>query len=177
VGKRVNLPLFGEPETKADDDAKPVKKPSIDAARTRLGGRLTGDEGSVAGLTPGVIVTFAAGGARGSARRMPGVVLFVSTSEIHVLMDSVRLRRLRPAEIELHSGSVDVELGRIAADARLFGMLGEGQGIRYADEAGDLVDGKVVEKCRWGALVARDDGSILAVGFRKLWPSTVSGDA
>ena len=32
------------------------------------------------------------------------------------------------------------------------------------------------EKCRYGALVAKDDGAVLAVGFRKLWP-VAHGDA
>jgi len=37
-----------------------------------------------------------------------------------------------------------------------------------------IADGKVVEKCRWGALILRDDGSIVSVGFRKLWPTAGS---
>jgi hypothetical protein len=52
--------------------------------------------------------------------------------------------------------------------------------VRYADDAGALIDGKLIEKCRWGALVARDDGAVVAVGFRKLWPAPAAnrgGDA
>jgi len=39
------------------------------------------------------------------------------------------------------------------------------------------VNGKVVEKCRWGALVLREDGAVVAVGFRKLWPSPTGASA
>ena len=49
--------------------------------------------------------------------------------------------------------------------------------MRYADDDRGLRDAKLVEKCRYGALVARDDGTIVAGGFRKLWPATSSGAA
>src|SRR5690606_38557503 len=109
---------------------------------------------------------------------MPGVVVFASQTEVHVLLDGVRLRRLAPSDLLLHEGGeVAVELERIAGDARLFGQLVEGQDVRYADDTGGLVSGKVVEKCRWGALVLRRDGAVVAVGFRKLWPATSGGEA
>lgn len=66
---------------------------------------------------------------------------------------------------------------KLAAEARVFGGMVEGQAIRYADDAGTLMDGKLIEKCRWGALVARDDGAVVAVGFRKLWPAPAMGGA
>lgn len=69
------------------------------------------------------------------------------------------------------------EIEAIAGDARLFGQIVEGQAVRYADEAGALVQGVVIEKCRWGALVRRLDGVVVAVGFRKLWPAASGGAA
>ena len=80
---------------------------------------------------------------------MPGVVVFASRTEVHVLLDGARLRRLPPAELMIHEGGdVAIELEKIAGDARLFGQLVEGQPVRYADDSGGLVSGKVVEKCR-----------------------------
>jgi len=61
----------------------------------------------------------------------------------------------------------------LLAEVRLFATLKEGQRVRFAEKdgsAGELSVGMLVEKCRYGALVAKDDGRILAVGFRRLWP-------
>lgn len=180
VSKKVNLPLFSDPASVSEPPKVAKKRPSIDAARARLGGRIGDVEPPPPGFAPGVVVTFARGRSAPlrPAERMPGVVVFASRTEVHVLLDGVRLRRLPPTDVALHvGGEVAAELEKIAGDARLFGQLVEGQAVRYADDAGGLVDGKVVEKCRWGALVLRDDGSVVAVGFRKLWPSPTGATA
>jgi hypothetical protein len=162
VPKKVNLPIA-------------TKKPSIEVARSRLGGKL--DAGPPpSGFTPGRIVSFALPG----GRRRAAVVVYAGGDEIHVLLDPIRLRRLQPDEIRAHEGPVDDDMTKLAADAQVFGFLAEGQAVRYADDAGSLVAGKLIEKCRWGALVARDDGAVVAVGFRKLWPAPFAsrgGDA
>lgn len=193
VGKKINLPLFADDvgKTKSSSSSSssqsspPARKPSIDAARSRLGGRPTAIEldGLLPGLAPGVLVTFALS----SGRRLPGVIVFASSVEAHVLLDGIRLRRIAPSELTIHEPAlakenalpdveVSLELTKIAGDARLFGQLTEGQSVRYADDAGVLTDGKVIEKCRWGALVLRDDGAVVAVGFRKLWPIPSQND-
>lgn len=172
----MNMPLFADPVERKTDLGVPRKRPSIDTARSRLGGRAVVEDAPPAGLAPGVVVTFPVS----SGRRMPGVVVFASRCEVHVLLDGLRLRRLPPHDLaphEPHDGEVGTELERLAGDARLFGLLVEGQPVRYVDDAGGLVDGKVVEKCRWGALVLRADGAVVAVGFRKLWPAATGGSA
>lgn len=165
----MNLPVVGE---KAE--AAP-KRPSIEVARTRLGGRL--DAGPPPpGFAPGRVVSFALP----SGRRRTAVVVYAGADEIHVLLDPVRLRRLQPGEIGAAEGAIDDEMTKLAGDAHVFGLLVEGQPVRYTDGGGALVDGMLIEKCRWGALVARDDGAVVAVGFRKLWPAPVAsrgGDA
>ena len=135
------------------------KKPSIDAARTRLGGTALG-HAQPPGLAPGVVVQFEEDG--------EGVVIFASIIEVHVLLDPQRMRRFAPAELAVHEGGHD--LGYLATDAKIFGMLHDGQAIRYAGDDGTMVDGVIAEKCRWGALIQRGDGTVLAIGFRKLWP-------
>lgn len=180
MGKKVNLPLFTDPADASSSEKKELNKkdkkaaaaarsrPSIDSARARLGGRVAETDTPPAGFAPGVLVSFALG----NGRRVPGVIVFASKTEVHVLLDSIRLRRLPPADLSLHEKiTIPIDLEKIAGDARLFGQLVEGESVRYADDGGALVDGKVVEKCRWGALVLRDDGAVIAVGFRKLWPS------
>lgn len=167
MGKKVPLPLFVDPAASPEEKKDvPPKKPSIEAARARLGGRIT-ERDAPPGLAPGVIVSYL----ETQGRRLPGVVIFASTAEVHVLLDSIRLRRFKPNELAAHEGELEIQLEKIAGDARLFGRLVEGEAVRYADEGGVLIDGRVAEKCRWGALVVRDDGSVVAVGFRKLWPS------
>lgn len=172
VGKKVNLPLLDKRESDAPKK-KTGKKPSVEAARARLGGRLVAEDAPPPGLAPGVVVdlTLPSGLLRAA------VVVFAGTKETHVLFDGMRLRRVAPAALSLHEGEVAEELARIAADARLFGMIVEGMPVRYSDDEGKLVDGKVVEKCRWGALVLRDDGAVIAVGFRKLWPAPTGSEA
>lgn len=180
VSKKVNLPLFSDPVFVGTPPKEVKKKPSIDAARARLGGRISEMDMPLAGFVPGTIVSFAyPSRALGERQRMSGVVVFASRSEVHVLLDGIRLRRMSPADVTIvkESDEITAPLEQIAGDARLFGQLAEGQPIRYADDTGSLVTGKVVEKCRWGALVLRDDGAVVAVGFRKLWPITAGADA
>jgi hypothetical protein len=172
VAKKIVLPVLDElTRRERAATAPPKKKPSIDAARARLGGRAKEDaivEGR-ATHAPGMIVR--------TPKAEIGVVVYASARETHVLFDGSRLRRLAPEDVELHEGEAPDELGRVAADARVFFLLVESQSVRYADDAGTLRDGKLVEKCRYGALVLRDDGAIVAVGFRKLWPAPRAADA
>lgn len=146
--KKVVLPVLTEPQ-----------KPSVEAARTRLGGTAQGLP-LPPGLAPGVAVEFAEG---------VGVVLFASLVEVHVLVDPTRMRRLPPGDLAVVA--VPEHLAALAADARLFGLLTAGQAVRYTGDTGALVDGTIIEKCRWGALVRREDAAVVAVGFRKLWPA------
>lgn len=175
MSKKVSLRVL-------DDSPRPAKakalgerrrKPSIDAARDRLGGRILRDDEPPTGLAHGLIVGVASG--RGTV--VPGVIIFATRGEVHVLLDGVRLRRLKPDSVRPFVGDVSFALSRISGDAHLFARLTEGENIRYAGDDGALVEAKVVEKCRWGALVARDDGAVIAVGFRKLWPMDAEGQA
>ena len=178
--KKIVLPLLGELADRAKPAPSPAsrKKPSIDVARARLGGRAKDAGPAPARIAPGTIVRLRA------EPKAIGVVVFASAREAHVLFDRARLRRLGADDVERYerhetdSGdALPAELAPVAADARVFWLLTEGQSVRYADADGALQDGKLVEKCRYGALVLRDDGVIVAVGFRKLWPATATGDA
>jgi hypothetical protein len=174
VGKKINLPLLADAwSTSSSEPAKPVKKPSLDDARNRLGGRTADEEPAPAGIGPGSIVLVAAN----DGEKHVAVVVFANATEIHVLIDGTKLRRVPPRLVELHEGATPSALAKIAADAQVFGSLIEGLPVRYADDMGGLLGGKLVEKCRYGALIVRDDGAVVAVGFRKLWPAATTSAA
>jgi hypothetical protein len=177
VGKKIKLPLLADAwNTRASESVekkKPDKKPSLDDARNRLGGRTTDEKPAPPGIGPGSIVRVVAN----DASKHVAVVVFANATEIHVLIDGTKLRRVPPAAVELNEGVTPNALSKIAADAHVFARLAEGQPVRYADDAGGLLGGKLVEKCRYGALVVRDDGAVVAVGFRKLWPASNAGVA
>ena len=87
MGKKINLPLLPDVwSTRAREAAEPkrvVKKPSLDDARNRLGGRTTDEEPAPPGISPGRIVkVVAAGGGEHVA-----VVVFANADEIHILID------------------------------------------------------------------------------------------
>lgn len=182
MGKKLNLPVvrsvFDRSDTTAEGSAKsgqPSKKdtkPTLETARKRLGGRASdAREPAPAGMMPGQIVTVTTK----SGDAHVGVVLFAGVEAIHVLLqDGVRLKRVRAEDVGPYDGSMPTELDSIATDARVFRMMYEGQSIRYPDDRGSLVGGKLIEKCRYGALVAREDGAVVAVGFRKLWPLAIA---
>ncbi len=177
MGKKINLPLLPDAwstrtrETRGSES--PVKKPSLDDARNRLGGRTTDEEPAPPGIAPGKVVrVFANDGEEHIA-----VVVFANAEEIHILVDGTRLRRVPPPAVHGYEGVTPASLVKIAADAHIFDRLSEGQQIRYADDSGGLLNGKLVEKCRYGALVVREDGAVVAVGFRKLWPASSSSSS
>lgn len=173
MGKKINLPvlpsMFDKSSANASDTPAPGKKPTLESARARLGGSAE-EEASPPGLLPGRLVTF------GEGRR--GIVLYAGTREVHVMLDPMRVKRLAPSQLNVHEGPMPEELRALATDARVFGLLTPGQPVRYATtHGGPLTTGKLVEKCRYGGLVARTDGTVLAVGFRKLWPPPIASEA
>jgi hypothetical protein len=57
----------------------------------------------------------------------------------------------------------------LAQGARVFGTLSDGQRVSFENEAGQVAEGALVEKCRFGAIVLCEDNSLVGVGFRKVW--------
>jgi hypothetical protein len=166
VAKKFNLPMFED--TSAESSTKAAPKPTLEVARQKLGGKRGEEDAPPAGMTPGALVEVTGRAA---------IVLYATGREVHVLLEPKLLKKVSPADLVLREGALPTELASLSADARVFGGLAEGQWVRYADDTGDLREGKLVEKCRYGGLVARTDGAIVAVGFRKLWPATEVGEA
>jgi len=122
-------------------------------AREKLGGR---------------VVSHARGGEIVRVEGRLGVVLWSDESQCDVWIGDDAVKRVVCASVEIFplfggEASSSAELASVAEDARAFAALEEGARVVF-DEA---IAGKLVEKCRWGGLVARDDGRIFAVGFRR----------
>jgi hypothetical protein len=147
VSRKVSIPLTID-----------VLSPRVDAVRKRLGGRAASDAGV------GAIVRLRHASQPGSGV-VAGVVLFAKGDELDVMTDATRVRRTSRSSVEPvdAADAAASELAPIAADARVFAQLREG---------GVLEEGTLVEKCRYGAIVAKDDRALMGVGFRKIWPVT-----
>lgn len=116
-------------------------------AREKLGGRVVshGRAGELVGLD-GVV----------------GVILWSDETTADVWLGDNRTKRANVGSLALdvaHESPLEV----VASDARAFAALEEGGRVVF-----DVtLAGRLIEKCRWGGLVARDDGRIFAVGFRR----------
>ena len=119
---------------------------SLARARERLGGRVAshGRAGEIARV-----------GAQ------PAVVVWSDASECDLWIGDDKIRRVAADAAE--SGEPSAGLAPVADDARAFARLEEGQTVTF-DGA---TPGRLIEKCRWGGLVAIADGRIFAVGFRR----------
>ena len=134
-----------------------AKRPrsTIEAVRARLGGRARTD------LQAGRVVCFLDTGAT-------GVVLFGQGDEVHVFSNAGWVRRTTTDALT----PVDepaADLHEVANDVRVFAALEEGHRVRFQDLAG-IAQGTLIEKCRYGAVVRRDDETVMGVGFRRIWP-------
>lgn len=134
------------------------------AMRDRLGGRVESEAGigELVRLEPAPEMS------------LSGVVLFVQGDDFRVLLPGGTVRRAKADSITALTEPVDEELAALASEVRTFAKLSEGEAIRYRDPKGNLARGTLIEKCRYGALIAKTDGTIMGVGFRKIWPEAGS---
>ncbi len=160
--KKHSLPVIGDlpSSPKGGVANRPAGPPSVDVARKNLGGRgsTSREAGRIVSLASQHGITAV------------GVVLFASATEIDVWLDEGVVRRTQPSQATPFQGVVGDELRKLAGDAHVFGTLREGQRVRYESQKGVVTEGAIVEKCRYGALILREDGKLMAIGFRKLWP-------
>jgi hypothetical protein len=134
--------------------------PSVEVARKRLGGR------AITGPGAGELVTVTT--SLGLTKQ--GAVVFVAGDELDVwIAEDTVMRTSRERTVPLRT-AVPKEMSAVAADARVFASLHEGQRVRYLLAGEDYAEAMLVEKCRWGALLLRDDGTLVGVGFRRVWP-------
>ena len=135
----------------------PAQRPrsTLDAVRARLGGRARTD------LQAGRVVCFLDTGAT-------GVVLFGHGDEVHVFSNAGWVRRTT-SDLLTPVDEPAADLHEVANDVRVFAALEEGNRVRFQDLSG-IAQGTLIEKCRYGAVVRRDDQTVMGVGFRRIWP-------
>jgi len=138
--------------------------PALEEARRKLGGRSL----APSARTPGTLVE----ATLQDGRRLTGILLWASADSCDVWFDDGLARRA-PSETVVARGRPTPEsLVRIEAEVRLFSSLAEGDAVRW-ERAGCIAEGRIVEKCRYGAIVVTRSTRVVAVGFRKLWPARV----
>jgi hypothetical protein len=148
MGRKLALPvLLPEPPM-----------PSVDRIRKRLGGRASTETGA------GDVVTFTTDG----GIHQTGVIIFVRGDELDVYVSDNLVRRIRRAAVKSTDAALAPALIRIAESARVFESLVEGQRVSFASDD-RAHEGILVEKCRFGALVERSDGTIVGLGFQRIW--------
>ena len=137
---------------------------ALEAARRKLGGR------SLAPSTrlPGTLVE----ATLQDGRRLAGIVLWASADSCDVWFDDGLARRARSGAVVARARPTPESLVRIEAEVRIFSALAEGDAVRW-ERSGCITEGRIVEKCRYGAIVVTRTARVVAVGFRKLWPATV----
>lgn len=143
--------------------APPDRRPTVDSVRARLGGRAATEPGA------GELVTVDLG----AGLSQPGVVIFTRGDDVDVWTGEGVVRRARWDVVRPRPGPAPDALAQVAADAAAFAGLFEGQRVKYRADAG-TGEGTLVEKCKFGALVERDDHTIVGVSFRRLWPAEVN---
>lgn len=136
------------------------RAPTIDAVRARLGGRAATESGA------GELVSVDAGGGLSHT----GIVIFTRGDEVDVWTGEGVVRRARWTVVRRLDEPTPDDFAQVAADAAVFGGLTEGQRVRYRHDTG-TDEGTLVEKCKFGALVERDDRTVVGVSFRRLWPA------
>lgn len=152
---KVSLPLVKELE------ARSSAAPSVDAMRSRLGGRLspgtrTGDAGAIVDVETG-----------GGATRT-GVALFGDDGRIDVLLERGLVRRTQRDRFWYSNAPAPLGLERVPGLLRNLVAAEEGEAVRFRSDDGLWHPATLREKCRFGALLEREDGTVMGVGWARL---------
>ena len=144
--------------------------PTAIEMRKRLGGRVAGEPALITSEGPlplGSVVVV--DGARGAPRE--GVLLTVVEGSADIYVEAGLVKRVKAELVMPSRGASPPALAGISESAVVFGSLVEGQEVEIERADGTIVRGTLVEKCRYGSLVELEDGSLLGVGFKKIWPA------
>ncbi len=151
VAKKLSLPLFDD-ITRAAGAA-----PTLARARQKLGGTGTTDARAGTPVRDGTGAI--------------GIVLYAAGDELDVLVGSGGVVRRSTVAQWSTVEAVPSELSTVADSVARFARLREGDRVGFtlpASRGSNRGEGLLFEKCRYGALVARDDRSIVAVGYKSL---------
>lgn len=154
-----SLPSLGDRDV-------PRGPPTIEEAREALGGRVATRQGSSLGDLARFRDVY--------QRDVEGVVVCETAETLDVWIGEGRFQRIAVERARLSRASSEHALADVAADARVFDTLREGQPVRFLSRDGAHREGVLAERCRYGALVSFE-GRIFAVSFRRLWPLEAEG--
>jgi hypothetical protein len=152
---KVSLPLLKELEDTSS------KVPTIDVMRTRLGGRI---DPNTLTSEAGVVVDIETGG--GATRT--GIALFGDAERIDVLFDRGLVRRTQRERYRPSNAPAPLGLERVPAVLRSLAATKEGALVKFRADDGIWHAATLREKCRFGALLEREDGTVLGVGWGRL---------
>ena len=161
MARRVLLPV-----TQALQEGAPNELPTLDTMRERLGGVVGNAEGSgqlaliVSTGKPGVVVHRSSTGTDIMVKR--GIVRRTATEDVRII-----------EEREPHP-SIPDDVRAIHVEMQRFAALNNGDRVFVADPrgaAGKKFAATLLEKCRFGAIVQRDDGTPMAIGFARMHPA------
>lgn len=149
---RLKLPLI-------ESIQKELEKPTVRQMREQLGGR----DASPPDCGQVVLWVSSDGGSR------EGVILAAQGEDRLVWTSEGVVRKVPKGNFQPLDGIVSLALSKVAGELRAFAALQEGQWLSIPlAENQPPTDVFIVEKCRFGALVAREDDTVLGLGFRKL---------
>lgn len=132
-------------------------QPHLEQARKQLGGPYAADAATALAGRP-------ARTAFGD-----GVVLYATATTADVYVGPRVVRRVGRHAIELlDDAETPVSLRTVASDVRRYAGIATGVTVRFRGETGHDVEGVLIEKCRFGGLVALADGRIVALGFGRI---------
>ena len=134
--------------------------PTVDEMRIRLGGRAR----TVA--RAGELVSFVEAG-----ETRIGVIVASAGDCVDVWIVPADLRRIPPADLHHCEGPPGRDLQAVVMSLKIFASLWEGQRVLIASRYGGSITATVRHKCRYGAIVVRDDGVVMGAGFRALFPA------
>ena len=139
-------------------------KPTLELMRRRLGGPR---EAAGVSAREGTVAVY---------RGLPALVLYEDpeNGRVDLWLGEGRAVRanadeLSPAPLEAPT-ELPVALSRTADDLRVFLHLQADARVRFLAGDGRIREGKLIERCRFGGLVALDEGTVLGVGFSRFLP-------
>ena len=143
-------------------------KPTLESMRQRLGGPR--DEGGPPRDREGTLSTY---------KGDEVVVLHedLASGRVDLWLGEGRAVRASADDLLPLTTSGTPALVRTAADLRVFLELRPDSRVAFLTADGKIRHGKLIERCRFGGLVALDEGAVLGVGFARFLENTASGDA
>lgn len=97
------------------------------------------------------------------------------TGRVDLWLGAGRAVRANGDELSPLTEPAEAALQRVAADLRVYLALARDARVTFLTADGQIRRGKLIERCRFGGLVALDEGAVLGVGFGRFLAEAPSG--